>query len=43
MLIGFKNSLSAEEFESINSSIGQQILQFGLFASKGGFLFAWDD
>ncbi len=39
----FKNSLSEEEFQSINSSIGQQILQFGLFASQGGFLFAWDD
>ena len=36
-------SLSEEEFQSINSSIGQQILQFGLFASQGGFLFAWDD
>ena len=39
----FKNSLSEEEFQSINSSIGQQILQFGLFASQGGFLFALDD
>ena len=39
----FKNSLSEEDFQSINSSIGQQILQFGLFASQGGFLFAWDD
>ena len=39
----FRNSLSEEEFQSINSSIGQQILQFGLFASQGGFLFAWDD
>jgi hypothetical protein len=39
----FKNSLSDEDFQSINSSIGQQILQFGLFASEGGFLFAWDD
>jgi hypothetical protein len=39
----FKNLLSEEELQSINSSIGQQILQFGLFASQGGFLFAWDD
>jgi hypothetical protein len=39
----FKNSLSEEEFQSINSNIGQQILQFGQFASQGGFLFAWDD
>ena len=39
----FKNSLSEEEFQSINSNIGQQILQFGLFASQGGFLFAIDD
>jgi hypothetical protein len=39
----FQNSLSDENFQSINSSIGQQILQFGLFASQGGFLFAWDD
>jgi hypothetical protein len=39
----FANSLSEEELLSINSSIGQQILQFGLFASQGGFLFALDD
>ena len=39
----FKNSLSEEEFQSINISLGQQIIQFGLFASQGGFLFAWDD
>ena len=39
----FKNSLSEKDFQSINSSIGQQIPQFGLFASQGGFLFAWDD
>ena len=39
----FKNSLSEDEFQSINSSIGQQLLQFRLFASQGGFLFAWDD
>jgi hypothetical protein len=39
----FKNSLSKEEFQSNNSSIGQQILKFGLFASQGGFLFSLDD
>ena len=39
----FKNSLSEEELQSFNSNIGQQILQFGLFASQGGFLFAWDE
>ena len=39
----FKASLSEEEFQSINSDLGQQILQFGHFASQGGFLFAWDD
>ena len=39
----FRDSLSAEEFESINSSLGKQVLEFGLFASQGGFLFAWDD
>ena len=39
----FKNSVSEEEFQTINSNIGQQILQFRLFASQGVFLFAWDD
>ena len=39
----FKKSLSEQEFQSINSSIDQQFLKFGLFASQGGFLFAWDD
>jgi len=39
----FKNSLSAEEFESINSSLSEQVLEFALFASQGGFIFAWDD
>jgi len=39
----FKNSLSAEEFESINSSLSKQVLAFALFASQGGFIFAWDD
>jgi hypothetical protein len=39
----FKDSLSPEEFETINSSMSKQVLEFGLFASQGGFLFAWDD
>ena len=39
----FKNSLSEEEFQTINNSIGQQILQLRLFTSQGGFLFALDD
>jgi hypothetical protein len=39
----FKNSLSEEQLQTINSSIGQQIPQFELFASQGGFLFAWDN
>ncbi len=39
----FKEDLTEDESLSINSNIGQQILQFGLFASQGGFLFAWDD
>jgi hypothetical protein len=39
----FKNSLTEEEFNSINSSLGPQVLEFGEFASQGSFLFAWDD
>jgi hypothetical protein len=39
----FKDTLSAEEFELINSSLGKQVLEFGMFAYQGGFLFAWDD
>jgi hypothetical protein len=39
----FNEALTEDEFISINSDIGQQLLQFGLFASQGGFLFAWDD
>jgi hypothetical protein len=30
-------------FEAISGDVGQKLLQFGLFASQGGFLFAWDD
>jgi hypothetical protein len=37
------DSLTKDDFHSINSSLDQQILQFGLFASQGGFLFACDD
>ena len=39
----FKQDMTEDEFISINNDIGQQLLQFGLFASQGGFLFAWDD
>jgi len=39
----FKNSLTEEEFHSINSSLGPQVLEFGEFASQCSFLFAWED
>jgi len=39
----FNEDMTEAEFLAINSDIGQQLLQFGLFASQGGFLFAWDD
>ena len=39
----FNEALTEDEFLAINSNIGQQLLQFGLFASQGGFLFALDD
>ena len=39
----FADEISEQEFQSISGSIEKIILEFGFFASQGGFLFAWDD
>jgi acyl-CoA-binding protein len=39
----FNDEFNEDRFLSINSDLSQQLLLFGLFASQGGFLFAWDD
>ena len=41
VLIG--DGMTKEEFESVNLSSNDSLLDFAEFTSKGGFVFAWDD
>jgi len=38
-----RDGMTKDEFESVNLSSNDSLLDFAEFTSKGGFVFAWDD